>query len=136
MQDRPTYDELLGAVERFLDEEIVPNVPGSRGFHARVAANAIRTIRRELELGEEHLGREWAGLNGILGEEEMPPALAEMRAALRARNEALCEMVRTEEVTPDVVAHIRRTVEDKLRVTNPDLLARAGGLLDQKLSTS
>jgi hypothetical protein len=136
MQDRPTYDELLGAVERFLDEEIVPNVPGSRGFHARVAANAIRTVRRELDLGEAHLGREWEGLNGILGEEEMPPALAEMRAALRARNEALCEMVRTEEVTPDVVAHIRRTVEDKLRVTNPDLLARAGGLLDQKLSTS
>ena len=55
MQDRPTYDELLAAVEYFLDIEIVPNVPGARGFHARVAANAIRIVRRELELEDEQL---------------------------------------------------------------------------------
>ena len=30
MQDRPSYDELLGAVERFLEQEIMPNVEGSR----------------------------------------------------------------------------------------------------------
>ena len=51
MQDRPTADELLAAIERFLEEEIVPNTPGSRGFHARVAANSIRILRRELEGG-------------------------------------------------------------------------------------
>ncbi len=57
MQDRPSYDELLAAVEHFLDTEIVPNVPGSRGFHARVAANAIRIVRRELSSEEvEALG--------------------------------------------------------------------------------
>ena len=45
MQDRPTYNELLEAIERFMDEEVVPNLEGARGFHARVAANAIRTVR-------------------------------------------------------------------------------------------
>jgi hypothetical protein len=79
MQDRPSYDELLGAVERFLDDEIVPNVPGSRGFHARVAANAIRTIRRELDLQEDHLRAEWAGLDAMLSEEPLPGTLAGMR---------------------------------------------------------
>ncbi|MCH7630069.1 MAG: hypothetical protein IH997_15375 [Proteobacteria bacterium] len=67
MQDRPTYDELLAAVEQFLDTEIVPNVPGSRGFHARVAANAIRIVRRELSNEEERLAAEWSGLDAILG---------------------------------------------------------------------
>ena len=41
MQDRPTYDELLAAVERFLSQEIVPNTEGARRFHARVAPNAV-----------------------------------------------------------------------------------------------
>ena len=46
MQDRPSYDELLGAVERFLIEEIMPSVEGSRRFHARVAANVPPIGRR------------------------------------------------------------------------------------------
>ncbi len=67
MQDRPTIDELLAAVENFLDTEIVPNVPGATGFHGRVAANAIRIVRRELEREDAQLAAEWAGLDAILG---------------------------------------------------------------------
>ncbi len=55
MQDRPTYDELLAAVERFLSQEIVPNTEGARRFHARVAANVLGIVRRELEREEEQL---------------------------------------------------------------------------------
>ncbi|KKK50539.1 hypothetical protein LCGC14_3124020, partial [marine sediment metagenome] len=53
MQDRPTYDELLAAVERFLSQEIVPNTEGARRFHARVAANVLGIVRRELALEAE-----------------------------------------------------------------------------------
>ena len=70
MQDRPSYDELLGAVERFLEQEIMPNVEGSRRFHARVAANVLRIVRRELEREEEQLAAEWAGLCELLGPAE------------------------------------------------------------------
>ena len=62
MQDRPTYDELLAAMERFLEQEIMRNSEGARRFHARVAVNTLRIIRRELEGEEEHLAAEWAGL--------------------------------------------------------------------------
>jgi hypothetical protein len=126
MQDRPTYDELLAAIEHFLDTEIAPNVPGSRGFHARVSANAIRTIRRELAAEDEQLAAEWAGLDAVLGAAERPAGREALRAALRERNEALCESIRSGVYAEaPVLAHVRATVKDKIRISNPDLLARS-----------
>ncbi len=128
MQDRPTHDELLAAVEHFLDAEIVPNVPGSRGFHARVAANAIRIVRRELSSEEELLAAEWSGLDAVLGTAERPAGREQLRTALRERNEALCELIRGGEdgdAARQVFEHVRRTVRDKLTVSDPPLLERS-----------
>lgn len=130
MQDRPTYDELLAAVEHFLDAEIVPNMPGSRGFHARVAANAIRIVRRELAAEEDQLDAEWVGLDTLLGAAERPPGRAALRDALRTRNGTLCDRIRSGDADRDpyraqVVAHVRRTVSDKLSVSDPDWLRRS-----------
>jgi len=127
MQDRPTYDELLAAVERFLDDEIVPNIEGSRRFHARVAANVVRIVRRELANEEEHLGREWTGLDALLGPAERPSSRAAFLEALAARSEELCERIRgggadNGPFGEAVLAHARRTVRDKLLVTNPGWL--------------
>ena len=83
MQDRPSYDELLGAVERFLEQEIMPNVEGSRRFHARVAANVLRIVRRELEREEEQLAAEWAGLCELLGPAERPAGRPALREAIK-----------------------------------------------------
>ncbi len=131
MQDRPTIDELLAAVEYFLDSEIVPNVPGARGFHGRVAANAIRIVRRELEREDEALAAEWAGLDTLLGPAARPQDRAGLRAALRERNEALCRLIRGGEADGGELAaqiqhHVRAVVREKLRVTDPELLARSG----------
>lgn len=134
MQDRPTYDELLAAVERFLDQEIVPNVPGPRGFHARVAANVLRIVRRELAAEEDHLAAEWEGLDALLGVEPRPASLEALRAAIRARTARLCELIRAGEADSGpfrqaVVQHVRRTVRHKLLVCNPAWLGGpAGGL--------
>ncbi len=130
MQDRPTYDELLAAVEHFLDTEIVPNVPGSRGFHARVAANAIRIVRRELSNEEEQLAAEWSGLDAVLGQAERPTGREELRSALRERNETLSALIRDGdaddgETARKVFEHVQRTVRDKLTVTDPALLERS-----------
>jgi hypothetical protein len=130
MQDRPTIDELLAAVENFLDTEIVPNVPGARGFHGRVAANAIRIVRRELEREDEQLAAEWAGLDAILGGSRRPEDRKELRTALRDRNEALCSLIRNGdaddgELAAQVQNHVRNVVQDKLHVTNPQLLSRS-----------
>jgi hypothetical protein len=130
MQDRPTYDELLAAVEHFLDTEIVPNVPGARGFHARVASNAIRIVRRELEMEDGQLAAEWAGLDVLLGEVQRPESRAALRTELRSRNDALCARIRAGDAdegsfAEDVHTHTRAVITEKLRVTNPDLLARS-----------
>jgi len=132
MQDRPTYEELLAAIERFLDEEIVPNTPGARAFHARVAANAIRTIRRELDSEERQLAAEWTGLDGLLGPAERPGSRAALRDLIVARNSELCERIRAGEADHGlfrerVLEQVRRTVSDKLLVSNPQLLQRSGG---------
>jgi len=130
MQDRPTVDELLAAIEHFLDAEIVPNVPGSRGFHARVAANAIRIVRRELDLQEEHLRDEWQRLDSILGSAELPAERKTLLAELRSRNEALCALIRDgkDDDLALITEHVRETVRDKLAVSDPDLLSRSAPL--------
>jgi hypothetical protein len=130
MQDRPTYDELLAAVEYFLDTEIVPNVPGARGFHGRVAANAIRIVRRELEREDEALAAEWAGLDALLGPATPPIARSQLREALRERNEELCAQIRDGHADAGAFAghvyeHVRGVVREKLRATDPELLSRS-----------
>jgi hypothetical protein len=124
MQDRPTHDELLAAIERFLRDEVMPNIGGARSFHARVAANALAIIRRELECEEEHLVKEWDGLNTLLGTADRPQTLAGLREKIAARNEDLCARIRTgdehSELFHDAVfGHVRQTVRDKLLVSNP-----------------
>jgi len=124
MQDRPSYDELLGAIARFLEQEIMPNVEGSRRFYARVAANSLRIVRRELEREEEQLAAEWAGLCGLLGEAERPAERAALREAIGSRTSELCERIQRGDADAGgfreaALAHVRRTVRDKLLVTNP-----------------
>jgi hypothetical protein len=130
MQDRPTYDELLEAIELFLDQEIVPNVPGSRGFHARVAANALRIVRRELAHREGQLVAEWEGLDALLGTAERPETLAALADGIQARNKVLADRIRNGDAdagqfADQVRAHVTRTVADKLRVSDPGLLERS-----------
>jgi Domain of unknown function (DUF6285) len=48
LHGRPTAAELLAAVADFLDHEVRDAVTGSVNFHARVAANALRMVQREL----------------------------------------------------------------------------------------
>jgi hypothetical protein len=129
MQDRPTYDELLAAVERFLEQEIMPNSEGARRFHARVAVNTLRIIRRELEGEEGHLAAEWTGLDGLLGPAEPPEGRAALRQAIQARTSELCERIRSGDADAGpfreaALAHVRRTVRDKLLVSNPGWIGK------------
>lgn len=126
MQDRPSFDELLEAIQGFLRDDVMPNTQGRLSFHARVAGNAIDWIRRELQYEEEHLLREWEGLDGLLGPEP-PPSLRELRDATTRRNTVLAERIRsgegdTPEFQSSLFAHLRTVTRDKLVVSNPRLL--------------
>ena len=48
---RPTASELLEAVREFLTDQVMPASTGQLAFHARVAANVLGIVARELELG-------------------------------------------------------------------------------------
>ena len=48
---RPTASELLEAVREYLTGSVMTSTSGQLAFHARVAANALAVVAREVELG-------------------------------------------------------------------------------------
>jgi aminoglycoside phosphotransferase (APT) family kinase protein len=63
-QPRPTAREILDAVRGFLAEDVMPNTAGRLSFHARVAANMLGIVERELALPPSVWdgGADWASL--------------------------------------------------------------------------
>jgi len=128
MQDRPTIAELLEAVRHFLEVDVVPALDGPKKFHARVAANVLAILDRELRSEDAQLRAEWCRLDALLGAvEPLPDAPRERHRRLRARTEMLCERIRSGDADAGpwraaVLAHVRQTVVDKLAVTNPKYL--------------
>ena len=50
--EKPTVRELLEAVQKFLERDLLPELEGVRRFHARVAVNVLGIVQRELALAE------------------------------------------------------------------------------------
>jgi len=128
MQDRPTLAELLDAARGFLEKDAIDALEGTAKFHARVAANVLAIAARELELEPAQLVAEWQRLDALLGGVPAPAGSAELRAALVARTEQLCERIRRGDADAEpfrtaVLEHVRATVREKLAVANPKLLA-------------
>lgn len=126
MQDRPTVDELLEAVAGFLRDDVMPNTTGRLNFHARVSANVLEMLRRELKHREAHLSREWAGLDEVLGSGETPSSPDDMEARLIERNRDFAQRIRDgfaddEPTRSQVIGHLRAMLHDKLTVSNPAL---------------
>ena len=132
MNDRPTGVELLRAVERFLEQEVVPVLDGPRRYHARVAANVVAIVAREIETEEAQLLAEWERLGALLAlREDRPGARDRLRDAVGARTRALVERIRRGDADQgawraELVAHLRCTVADKLAVSRPPRASREG----------
>jgi hypothetical protein len=128
MQDRPSAAELLAAVRAFLETDVVPALGGRRLFHARVAANVLAIVERELAREEDRLLDEWSRLARLLDVSgDPPPRLELLRRGVRDLDEALAERIRSGdadagEFADRVRAHLRATVLDKLRVATPKFL--------------
>ena len=125
MNDRPTAVELLGAVRRFLEREVVPALEGPRRYHARVAANVVAVVAREIEVEEQQLEAEWERLGHLLGREEPAPIPRDaLRRAVGAGTEELTRRICAGEADAGpwrdaLIAHLRATVADKLDVAKP-----------------
>ena len=72
---RPRAAELVAAVAEFLETDVREATCGQVNFHARVAANALRIVERELlDEGEADCRAALAGL-GFADEEELAGAI-------------------------------------------------------------
>jgi len=127
MQDRPSAVELLDAVRAFIEKDVITALDGTAKFHARVAANVLAIVAREIALAPAQLEAEWARLDALLGPAPRPADAAAWGAELRARSEALCARIRRGDADGGAfraatLLHVRATVAEKLAVANPKLL--------------
>ncbi len=80
LHGRPTARELLEAVQEFLTDQVMPSTGGQLSFHARVAANALAIVDRELASGAAQAARAAASGAGGAGE---PPGWAALASVVR-----------------------------------------------------
>jgi hypothetical protein len=106
LHDEPSAAALLEAVREFLEGDVVPGTEGRLQYLARVAANVLGMVERELALGAEQEAAHHAGLErlGVASEEELA-------AAIRAGE--------LDGRLAEVVAVVRRAVAAKLAVAHP-----------------
>ncbi len=112
MQDRPTAPELIDAIVAFLEEDLLPDLSGRKGFHTRVSINLLRILRREWEGEAAHRAADGAALEKLLDHEG---GAAELAAELAQR-------IRTGEFDDregEVLTTLREMATRKLEVANP-----------------
>lgn len=91
----PTSAELIEAVREWLERDVMTATEGRMRFHARVAANVLATVERELALGieQEHEHEQRLAALGVDDDAELAAAIRhgelddrfdEVRAAIRA----------------------------------------------------
>jgi hypothetical protein len=112
MYDPPSTAELVTAVREFLEEQAMPRLEGRTAFHARVAANALAIVARQLELGPAAEAAEHERLVALLGRD----------GSLDSLTRELCQRIRAGEIgleSSALVSHLRTTTLDKLAVDQP-----------------
>ncbi|MEQ1756466.1 MAG: DUF6285 domain-containing protein [Micropepsaceae bacterium] len=67
MMDQPSAVEIIGAVREFIEKQAIPQLTGRTAFHARVAANALAIVARELEKAPQAHNAELKTLQLLLG---------------------------------------------------------------------
>jgi hypothetical protein len=112
MYDPPEIAELVAAVRDFLERQALPKLEGHTAFHARVSANALAIVERQLRLGPEADAAEQKRLRALLGRDGSSDEL----------NRELCARIRSGQIglaTPGLAEHLRATTLAKLAVDQP-----------------
>ncbi|HEY1425700.1 MAG TPA: DUF6285 domain-containing protein [Caulobacteraceae bacterium] len=113
MREQPTAAELIDAVAEFITRDVAPTLTGRLAFHARVAANVLAIVRRELANGPAADHADARRLAALLGHEGDP-------AQLTAE---LCRRIEAGEIAADdpaLVDHLWATTIATLAVDQPN----------------
>jgi hypothetical protein len=90
----------------------MPELKGHTAFHARVSANALGIVARQLRDGEAAAAREKVGLIALLGHD----------GGLEELNRELCLKIRSGAIdleTPGFKEHLASTTKDKVLIDQP-----------------
>jgi len=107
--DVPNAPDLLDAVREFLESEVIPHTEGRRRFEARVAANVVAMVKREMILGPAQSAAHTERLESLGVTDDGALARAIRSGELAERSD-------------EVRAAVRAAVADKLQVANPTYL--------------
>jgi hypothetical protein len=113
MITHPTASELIEAVIRFIEDRAAPQLKDRDAFLARVAVNALNTVRREIEQGPAAEAAATERLKVILGRDGTWTEL----------NEALCTGIEDGSIDaadPAVMAHLKASIIDQVRIDQPN----------------
>jgi hypothetical protein len=128
MQDEPKPAEMLAAVAAFLREVVIPEAKPRTAFQARVAANALDLVGRQIEIAPGEEAAEWERLKALLGRDA---PLADLNAELadRLASGAL------DLTAPGVEAHLTATTLAKLEVDQPSYSGYRAALSERPAET-
>lgn len=108
--DDPTVAELVESVREWIERDVMPATEGRLSFHARVAANVLKIVERELAVADDHEARHWARLESLGVADDAALATAIRSGELDDRLDQVRDAV-------------RESVIDKLSVANPSYMA-------------
>ena len=112
MLDDPRAVAMLEAVSRLMRETLIPALPPDVVFQARVAANAVDLVLRELRTGAQLEEAAHARLTALLGQD----------APLDTLEAALCHRIREGAVDladPALLDHLWSTTMAKMSIDQP-----------------
>lgn len=113
MMDQPSALELVTAVREFIEKHAMPELQGRTAFHARVAANALAIVARELEGGPASNAQEAERLRKLLGRD----------GTLNELNRELCRRIRSNEIAvddPALAHHLTQMTLAKVAIDQPN----------------
>lgn len=105
--------ELVEAVRDFIEQRAMTELKGHTAFHARVAANALSIVARELEKSGPSGDAERNRLNSLLGHD----------GTLLELNRELCQRIREGAIdlqTNGLAEHLTLTTRDKVAIDQPN----------------
>jgi hypothetical protein len=112
MLDQPHGADILAAVSRLLRETLMPQLSANAAFQARVAANAIDLVAREITFGETVQREALQRLQALLNRDG---SLEELETELSGR-------IRRGELdlqSPGLADHLWQTTLDKMKIDQP-----------------
>lgn len=115
MHESPSSTELIAAVRVFLTDVAMPNLTGHAAFSARVAANALALVERDLASRHRLEARQVALYTALLG--------VDSSSDLQALEARVCEAIEKGDLgtkTPALLPALREIAQAQLLIDQPN----------------